>query len=98
MTGVQTCALPIFERAQRQRQPLSPLWGQFLKRGTSRAPAERQPETARGMAANPEIAIEHQFSGVERVRDRWLLQPEPVLDVPNSQQDMPAVRGLPDIT
>lgn len=89
---------PGVERTQRQRQPLSPLWRQFLKRGTSWAPAERQPETARGMAATLEIAIKHQFSGVARVRDRWLHQPQPVLDVPNAQQDMPAVRGLPDIT
>jgi len=63
------------ERAQRERQSLSPLWGQFMKGRTGWAPVERQPETPRGMAANLEITIEHQFSGVSRGRDRRILQP-----------------------
>ena len=63
---------PGVERAQHKSQSLSPLWRQVMKRGTSRSPVKRQPETTRGMAANLEITIEHQFGGVSRVRSRWL--------------------------
>ena len=84
------------ERAQRQRQSLSPLWGQFMKCGTGRAPIERPPETSRGVGANLEIIVERQFGGVSRVRNRRLSQPKPMLNVPNAQENVPAVRGLPD--
>ena len=67
-----------------------------MKGGSGKAPVERQPEAARGVRATLEITIEHQFGGVGRVRDRWLLQPQPVLNVPNAQENVPAVLGLPD--
>ena len=63
---------PGVERAQHKSQSLSPLWRQVMKRGTSRSPVKRQPETLRGVAANLEITIKHQFGGVSRVRSRRL--------------------------
>ena len=67
-----------------------------MQYGTGGAPGERPPETVRGMGANLEIIIERQFSGVSRVCGRSLPQPQPMLDAPNTQQNVPAVRSLPD--
>ena len=67
-----------------------------MKRRASGAPIERPPETSRGVGANLEIIIERQFGGIRRADDRRLPQPQPVFDVPNAQENMPAIRGLPD--
>jgi hypothetical protein len=48
------------------------------------------------MGANLEILIERQFGSVSRVRNRQLSQPKPMLQPTNAQENVPAVRGLPD--
>ena len=84
------------ERAQRQGQSLSPLWGQFMKRGARGAPIERAPEPPCGVGANLEIHVERQFGGVRRADHQRFSQPKPVLKPTNTQQNVPAIGGLPE--
>jgi hypothetical protein len=67
-----------------------------MKSGTCGAPVECPPKAARGMGENLEILIERQFGSVSRVRNWRLPQPQTMFDAPNAQQNMPAVRGVPD--
>ena len=67
-----------------------------MKHGTGPAPVERPPETSRGLGANLEFTVEQQFGGVSRVRNRRLFQPQPMLNAAKAQEDVPAVRGLPE--
>jgi hypothetical protein len=85
------------ERAQRERQPLSPLQGQLVEGRTSRAAVERPPEPPRRVGADLEIFIEHQMGGIGLVRSWRFCQPKPMFDVLNAQQNMPAVKGLTDV-
>jgi hypothetical protein len=62
------------------------------------AAVERSPETARCMRPDIEIIVEWQFGGVGYANDRRLSQPEPVFNLANVQQNMPAIRRLPAFT
>ena len=84
------------ERAQRQCQSLSALRGEFMECGTRGAPIERAPKPPCGMRANLEIHVERQFGGVRRADEWRLSQPKPVLEPTNTQQNVPAIGGLPE--
>ena len=43
-----------------------------------------------------EIRVERQFGGVRRACDQRLSQPKPVLEPTNTQQNVPAIGGLPE--
>ena len=64
--------------------------------GTRGAPIERAPEPPRGMGANLEIHVERQFGSVRRACDQRLSQPKPMLEPTNTQQNVPAIGGLPE--
>ncbi len=88
---------PSIERAQRHRQALPALRREFMESGTGCAPVERTPETPRGMRADLEIIIEGQFGCVRLADHRRLFQPEPMFDPANAQEDVPAIRRLPEL-
>ena len=69
-----------------------------MKCGASGAPLERPPETPRRMGADFEINVEWQFGGVGLPGLRLLFQPKPVLGSFDAQEDVPAVRRLPEFT
>jgi hypothetical protein len=83
------------ERAQCLGQSLSTLWGQFMKGGTGGAPVERAPESARGMDTNLAVIVEGQLGCVARACDMRLSQPQPMLDVLDPQENVPAIGGPP---
>jgi hypothetical protein len=82
------------ERAHCQGQSLSTLWGQFIKGGTGGAPVERPPESARGMESR------NHCRAATRLRNARLrhaaLSATAIPDVPDPQENVPAIGGLPD--
>jgi hypothetical protein len=53
-------------------------------------------ESVRGKGANLEIIVEGQLGRVTRAYDMRLSQPQPVFDVLDPQENVPAIGGLPD--
>lgn len=64
--------------------------------GTRGAPIECAPEPPCGVGANLELHVERQFGSVRRACDQRLSQPKPVLEPTNTQQNVPAIGGLPE--
>ena len=64
--------------------------------GASGEPIERPRETPRSTGADFEISVEWQFGGVGLPGRRRLFQPEPMLGSFDAQEDVPAVRRLPE--
>ena len=67
-----------------------------MKCRTGRVPVEDPPKTSRGVGTSFEMLVEWQFGSVTLLRKRRLSQPQPMLRPTNAQENMPAVRRLPD--
>ncbi len=85
------------ERPKRQRESLATLWGKLMEGHACGAAIERAPKPARRMRADIEVTVERQFDGIKGADDRRLSQEETVLDPAKAQENVPAVKCLPQL-